>query len=249
MAIKCKTKLSDKCGSTVSSSCVDYVGDLYPTNTSLDPDDCNTVTDIIEDIINIVDQHTEDLDFSDFGDCLDYEASDEERGITLKDVLSKHEEKICDHEERIQKLEEGCSGSSDCKSCEDGCEETTGCCNILKQYDSLSQELLINQNAWTNSTNNSLTYKASKTGTYKIVVEIAETSSVLTNQNAFIGISLNGFDPLNDLYSQCKISHKHTKTLNFITKMKFNDTLRLSYKKGTTDYSLEYVKMFVEKVK
>lgn len=246
----CKTKLSDKCAPMQSSDCVDYVGELYPSNTSLDPDDCNTVTDVIEDIINILDQHTDTLDFSDFGCCIEYEVSNEEDGLTLKDVLSTHETMLCDHEERITKLENGeANPNINCNSCDEGCDETDGCCTILKLNDTLSQVLSIDQVNWVKSSNSALNYKADKSGTYKIVLELVETSSVLSNQQAFIGISLNGLDPDNDLYSQVKLTPIHPKTINFIVKMKINDTLRVAYKRGTTAYELEYIKMIVEKVK
>lgn len=248
---KCRQKFSDTCMSRTTTDCVDYVGDLYPVNTSLDADDCNTATDIIEDIINILDQHTEALDFSEFGCCLEYEASNEEDGVTIKDVIRAHESMLCDHEDRISKLEKGESSSScsDCKDCGEGCDDTDGCCTILKYYDSYTQPLAINQINWLNSTNSALQYKANKGGVYKITLELAETTSVLPNQQAFIGISLNGLEPDSDLYSQAKLAIRYPKTITFISKMKVNDTVRVAYKRGTTNYELEYVKMFVEKVK
>lgn len=251
MASKCKSKLSDNCMTRTTTDCTDYVGDLYPVNTSLDADDCNTATDIIEDLINILDQHTEDLDFSDFGCCIEYEASDEDKGVTIKDVISTHESMLCDHEDRISKLEGGdTSGWCGCnKECNEGCDDSDGCCTIMKSYDSYTQPLAINQVNWINSPNSALQYKANKGGLYKITFEFAETDSILPNQQAFIGISLNGLTPDNDLYSQTKVGVRYPKTVTFISKMKINDTVRFSYKRGTTNYELEYVKMFVEKVK
>lgn len=243
----CKGSISDRCPGTMNSACVDYDSDIYLENTSLDPDDCNTVEDLIEDIIVAVDQNTQDLNFEDFGCCLEYEASDEERGLTLKDVLSAHESKICE-------LLDGNVGEGSGGNCEGGCGDTDPCSDnyvgaILQSNSSVTSQIVMNNMDWVISNNSSLSFKANKIGTYEVILEFVESSNVLQNQNATIGIAVDNTNPEPGIFTQTTISPRHPKTVHFFTKLIPNGVVKVAYKTNVGTYRLDYIKMIVKKVK
>lgn len=244
----CKTKISNKCGAPMSSSCVDYDSDIYRDNTTLDTEDCNTVTDVLEDLTTGLESVEDQLDFSSFGCCIEYDPADTEKGLTIKDIVKTQEALICDLQQQIDEIKDPEGDDKDC-GCDDGCGKDN-CCNILKSNDSLSSTIVINNDSWVNSQSGSLAYKAKEIGTYEITLEFVETSSVASTSSALLGISLDGLTPESNLFSQVTISPRHPKTVVFITKMITNTTVRVAYKRvGSTNYNIEYMKMIVKKVK
>lgn len=244
MVKKCKPTLSDRCLATMNAKCVDYEG-ILRENSTLEEDDCINVEEVIEDIIIAVDQNTADLNFTEFGCCIEYEVSDTDRGLTLKDVVGTHESMLCDIVKRLdgEQVEEGCN-----KCGEDNCEDDN-CCETLKKFDSLSSPLTISSSNWTNNNSTELQYKATKSGTYKFTFELGiNTSSSALSFTA--GLSLNGFAPESSLFSQVVVNSSNSNTVTFISKMSTNDTARFATKaiSGVT-YLLDYVKVIVEKIK
>lgn len=244
MANKCKSKLSDRCLTPMNAVCVDYDGILLET-TTLDPNDCNSVEDVIEDIVNQVDENTEDLNFTDFDSCLDIEPSDEDRGLTVKDVITAHDSAICALQEQLNDL-----SNPDQLECEDECCEDDGCCSILKKFDVRSTPLTANKVGWGVVTDAELTYKASKLGTYKFTFELGINDETEITQTCYVGLSLNGFDPLTNLFEQVLVTAYNNNTVTFVKKMLPNDVARFATKHGQDGaYTFDYVKMVVEKVK
>lgn len=244
MAKKCKPTLSDRCLATMNAKCVDYEG-ILRENSTLDEDGCINVEEVIEDIIVAVDQNTEDLDFTEFGCCLEYEVSDTDRGLTLKDVVETHESLLCDIVKKIdgEQTEEGHNNCG-----ENNCEDDN-CCEILKKFDSLSSPLTITSKNWTNNNSTELQYKATKRGTYKFTFELGiNTSSSALSFTA--GLSLNGLTPESSLFSQVVVNSQNSNTVTFISKMSTNDTARFATKTVSgVPYLLDYVKVIVEKIK
>lgn len=244
MAKKCKPTLSDRCLATMNAKCVDYEG-ILRENSTLDEDGCINVEEVIEDIIVAVDQNTEDLNFTEFGCCLEYEVSDTDRGLTLKDVASTHESMLCDIVKRLdgEEVQEGCT-----KYGEDRCEDDN-CCEILKKFDSLTTPYTVNSADWKNNTSTELQYKATKRGTYKFTFELGiNTSSSALSFTA--GLSLNGLTPESSLFSQVVVNSQNSNTVTFISKMSTNDTARFATKSiSGAAYILDYVKVIVEKIK
>ena len=244
MANKCKPKLSDRCLTPMNAACVDYDGILLET-TTLDPDDCNTVEDVIEDITNQVDENTTDLNFTEFESCLTVEASDEDRGVTIKDVISVHDITLCNIQEQLENLRN--PDEPECQS--ECCDDDEGCCSILKKYDALSSNLTSNQDNWTPTTVDELKYKASKIGTYKFTFELGISPTMLTTQTTYVGLSLNGLDPESNLFEQVLVTAYNNNTVTFVKKMLTNDTARFATKGNGSAFLFNYVKMVVEKVK
>jgi len=245
MAKKCKPELSDRCFPTINARCVDYEG-ILRENSTLDEDDCLNVEEVIEDLTVAIDQTTEDLNFSEFGCCLEYEVSDSDRGLTLKDVVGAHESLLCDIVKRL----DGEEVPENCNNCgEENCEDDT-CCEILKKFDAYSTTLNVTTTDWLNSTATELQYKATKTGTYKFTFELGINASNQTTATFNVGLSLNGFAPLTSLFSQVLVTTYNSNTVTFVVKMQTNDIARFSTKKQTeATYVLNYVKMIVEKIK
>lgn len=244
MAKKCKPTLSDRCLATMNAKCVDYEGILREGST-LEEDGCITVEDVIEDIIVAVDQNTKDLDFTEFGCCIEYEVSDTDRGLTLKDVVGTHESMLCDIVKRLdgEEVQEGCT-----KCGEDSCEDDR-CCEILKKFDSLTTPYTVNSVDWKNNISTELQYKATKSGIYKFTFELG-VNSASSSSSFMAGLSLNGLTPESNLFSQVTVNSSNSNTVTFISKMSTNDTSRFATKSisGAT-YILDYVKVIVEKIK
>lgn len=239
----CQSSYSDRCDVTVSTDCVDYQGFLRE-NTSIDEKDCYTLTDVIEDLTLAVDQLEEELDFSDFESCcIDFEPSDSDKGLTVKDVISTLSSVVCEYIQKGEKVKDDDCG---CNKCDDGCEENS-CCVILKKFESNTSVINITSNSWVK--NNTLSYKADKEGTYEVILELVEDIETTNTNKALIGISLDSFDPENSIFSQVTISPRHPKTIHFITKMIPTSTVRVAFKKTDNNYKLEYVKMIVKKIK
>lgn len=244
MAKKCRPKISDRCGTPMNSVCVDYDGILLE-NSTLDPEECNTVEDVIEDLVNQVDQNTAELTFGQYESCLEIEPSNVERGLTARDILTAHETEICDLKQQFIDLRN--PDEPECQS--ECCDDEGGCCSILKKYDAYSAEFVIDQETWTPSTTTELQYKASKIGTYKFTFELGISMENEPGTSANVGLSLNGLDPLSNLFEQTTTSFYNANTYIFIKKMLTNDVARFATKKIDVDFPLDWVKMIVEKVK
>jgi hypothetical protein len=228
----------------MNSVCVDYDGILLE-NTTLDAEECNTVEDVIEDLVNQVDQNTAELTFGQYESCLEIEPSNVERGLTARDILTAHESEICTLKQQFEDLRN--PDEPECES--ECCDDDEGCCSILKKYDAYSTEYIINQEEWTPSNAVELQYKASKIGTYKFTFELGISMENDPGTSAMVGLSLNGLDPLSNLFEQTTTSFYNANTYIFIKKMLTNDVARFTTKKVSTDFPLEWVKMIVEKVK
>lgn len=92
-------KIKHTCGSKNYSTCIDYEGTVN-VDSELDDNSCLTIEETTQDIYN----QLENLDLSALGElCLDY-VTVEGKNI-VKNVLLKHEEKICELEARVLELE------------------------------------------------------------------------------------------------------------------------------------------------
>jgi len=241
---KCKPRLSDRCGSTTNLKCTDYEGILL-SNTTLDIDDCITGEEVLEDIINQVDENTEDLDFTAFESCLELEASDPDRGVTLHDVLATHDSEICTLKSTLEALS---NPDEPCRD-DDCCEEDDGCCSILKKFDAYSLPIVTKDGGWDVSTSNNLMYKAVKLGTYKFTFELGCSDTNLATATAQVGLSLNTFNPGASLFEQVEVNVTNNNTVTFVKKMLPNDEARFATLLGVGIFTMDYVKMIVEKVK
>lgn len=251
---KCLPTISDRCPSpTMNAKCVDYEGILLE-KTTLDPDDCNTVEDVIEDIIVAVDQNTDDLDMTSMGCCMEYEPSDTDRGLTLKDILNTHESFLCEHEKRITQLEKG-EEPEKCSDCDSGCEdEKSNCCNILVHSSYGSGEIFINNSylnfkALPNNAYPNMEYRALKKGTYKITLDLGCENGAI-GHGFFVGVSINNFDPLQNPFYQQSFSPLHnSKTIHFLVDLLKNDNIQIKYKHLAGNIAIDGVKLIIEKVK
>lgn len=250
MAKKCKPELSDRCFPTINARCVDYEGDLLAT-TLLDPDDCNTLEEVIEDIINQVDENTEDLDVTDFGCCMEYEISDPDRGLTVKDVLGAHESLLCDIVKRLDEEEV----SENCNDCEDDCGEKSSCCGGLVHKSYGSGEIHINTVNYSTfkelpiADYPNMSYKATKKGTYKFTIDIGSQNGT-AGDGFFVGIALNSFDPLPNPFHQSQlVPLTDSKTMHFIIDMIVGDVGIIKFKRIAGNIAVDGMKLIVEKVK
>lgn len=251
MAVKessknCKTQISDTCGPKTPLTCTEYDG-ILPTGSEYEADDCLTGQDIIEDIITILDEHTEQLDFSEFGCCITYTASDPEVGVTLQDVLSTHENLLCSLQESCQ----NCSSQSEDTEC-------TDCDNFPSNYIGLVYNTAGSGNislggSYTNfSPINSydLKFKTKLKGKYKITLEIDYTGSMVSNETFSVGISIDGQPPASGVFNQdiVKVAN-NAKAMHFIVEVDKGVVLLPYFKKApTVSVTIEKVKLIIEKV-
>lgn len=99
----CDKEIRYTCGKKVNARCVDYEGD-HSECSELNCCDKPTVHDTLEDISNQLTTICQSIDVSALGeDCLNYEGTP----VTVKDVLLKLEQEVCDLKDRIQE-EENC---------------------------------------------------------------------------------------------------------------------------------------------
>ena len=251
MAIKrssknCKTQVSDTCPVKTPLTCTEYDG-VLPTGSEYEDDDCLTGQDIIEDIITILDEHTDQLDFSEFGCCITYEASDTEAGVKLQDVLSKHESMICDLLESCQ----NCSGNTSESECID-------CENLPSNYNGLVYNTVGSGNVTLGSgyiqfspiITYDLKYKTKLKGKYKITLEIDYTGNMVSSETFSIGVSVDGQQPANGVFNQDTVKvANNTKVMHFILEVDKGVVLLPYFKKATTiPVIIEKVKLIIEKV-
>lgn len=245
----CKVSLSDRCLQRSSAKCVDYEGELSE-HTELDSESCHNVEDVIEDINNIIDDIKDAIDVTGLGCCLDYEAEDEEVGLTVRDVLVTHEGVLCDFEERITELEKGGGNSSNCGSVNE-CGEPTNGCDIFEYSNfGIGSQVIDSRSfqtfkAISSIAYNGLQYKFKKRGKYKVTVEIDANTD--TNGLA-VGISSNNQEPETNPFSQIALRGQLHHSITFLVDAKKNDDLKLKFKllEGTVD--LNFVKILIEKI-
>jgi len=242
----CKTIISDTCGAKTPLNCTDYDG-ILPTGSEYDAEDCLTGQDITEDIITILDEHTEELDFTGFGCCLEYEASDTEKGVTLHDVISKHESVLCDLLESCQ----NCSGQTKSSECID-------CDNLPSNYNGLVYNTVGSGNVSLGSnyiqfspiTSYDLKYKTKLKGKYKITLEIDYTGNMVSSETFSIGISVDGQTPVTGVFNQDTIKvANNSKVMHFVLDVDKGAVLLPYFKKASTiSVVIEKVKLIIEKV-
>jgi hypothetical protein len=100
------------CGNKIKNTCVDknYATCVYyelevPTISSLVDQDCVTLEETTKDIYDILIKVKSDADLSSLGQkCLTY-VLDAENKKTVKNVLLKYEQEICDLKDRVEVLE------------------------------------------------------------------------------------------------------------------------------------------------
>lgn len=246
----CKSRISDRCLHKVPLTCTEYEG-ILPVGSAYDEDDCLTGEDIIEDIINILDDHTEQLDFSEFGCCQEYEASDEEKGVQLKDILSAHESMLCDHEERITKLESGTteSNSEGCNDCE---EQSSNFIGLVYNTSGVGNVTLNSSYATYSAIQTyNLKYKTKTKGTYKITLDIDFTGNSSPLEKFSVGISVDSQQPATGVFNQDEIKvDGNNKVIQFLMNVDKGANLLPMFKKApTVNVIIEKVKLIIEKVK
>lgn len=251
MAIKrssknCKATISDTCPVKTALNCTEYDG-ILPTGSEYEDDDCLTGQDIVEDIISILDDHTDQLDFSNFGCCLQYEASDIEAGVTLQDVLSVHESILCSLQESCQ----NCSGNSESTECLD-CDNLPSNFNGLV-YNTVGSGNITLGGSYVNFSpinTYDLKYKTKLKGKYKITLEIDYTGSGVSSEVFSIGISIDGQQPSTGVFNQDTVKvANNTKVMHFIVEVDKGVVLLPYFKKApTVSVIIEKVKLIIEKV-
>jgi len=242
----CGATISDTCGSITPLTCTKYEGDL-PVGSEYDDDSCITGVEIIEDIITILDEHTEQLDFTEFDtQCLEAEASDVDEGITLKDVITDIITEVCDIKDR---LKEGCNET--CTDCEDGCEEE-GCCNVMEYYDSSSDTVTVTSAmAAFTAVYPTIKHKTLKGGKYKATIDLRiNTLPTTPGSTFFIGISQDGLIPDTSIFTQEEIKvGGYRETVHFVFKVLPKTEITLMFKDGTgSDVAITGIKVMIEKV-
>lgn len=96
---KCNQKIKATCGATNFATCIYYESEVN-TDSELDENSCLTIEETTQDIYN----QLENLDLSALGElCLEYVQVSGKN--IVKNVLLKHEEKICELEARVLELE------------------------------------------------------------------------------------------------------------------------------------------------
>lgn len=255
---KCKPDISNRCFARVNAKCVDYEGKVHNCS-EYDDDDCINVEEAIEDLTEKVN----DLCLGDFeGEgCIEYEAEDPDVGITLKDILTAHDKEIC-------ALKEGTvdDGGSEDEYEVDDCGnliKKKSCCDILKHKVAYADgKVLVEWLSWDNIPGVDLSYKIQRDGTYKITVEAVYKGAGETMRILHEGISVNGNNPLPNLFESTvkkvalQIEFPFT-TLYVIDNLKKDDVLDLKLKAvekpDDPSYAVgvipEYIKVIYEIVK
>ena len=92
-------KIKHTCGSKNYSTCIDYEGTVN-VDSELDENSCLTIEETTQDVYNQLDN----LDLSALGElCLEYVQVSGKN--IVKNVLLKHEEKICELESKVTELQ------------------------------------------------------------------------------------------------------------------------------------------------
>lgn len=246
----CKPTIKDTCLSRINLTCTDYDG-ILPEGSEYDEDSCLTGQDIIEDIIGILDEHTDQLDVSDFGCCIEYTPANEEDGLVIKDILSKHENILCH-------LLENC--------CKDNCNTTDNENNNCNDCDNLTENdigLVFNTTGVGDIILNSsysvfnpilsylLNYKTKVKGTYKITLDIDYVGNNSSSEKFEVGINIDGQQPESGAFNKDTVKvANNDKTLHFLVEVDKGVNITPSFKKApTVNVVIEKVKLIIEKVK
>jgi hypothetical protein len=92
-------KIKNTCTDSTFATCVDYENNLGE-NTKITVD-CVTLDDTTKDIYDLVDDLFELIDLSNLGEsCMPYIGI-----VTIKSVLQRYEQEICDLKDRVEELE------------------------------------------------------------------------------------------------------------------------------------------------
>mgnify|MGYP003404489374 CR=1 FL=1 len=95
----CNQKIKHTCGSIVFADCTSYEGTVN-ADSEFNENNCLSIEQTTQDIYNQLDN----LDLSELGElCLNY-VQENNKNI-VKNVLLKHEEKICELQARVLELE------------------------------------------------------------------------------------------------------------------------------------------------
>lgn len=184
----CRPSIKDTCVDKISLHCTEYWGKL-PKETKLDDNGCITGNEVIEDIIDLVDKNTSDLDFSEFTGCIEYPKEGDV--LTIKDIIKEHQERLCVIEEECCSSGNSGSGNTDCF---DECGNEIG--NGLVYYDTWVGDTELDS-VLKDVSNGSIKYKTLKKGTYKVSVETYYTSAF----SARIGISIDDSMPSGGVFN------------------------------------------------
>jgi len=112
--MSCRDKIKDRCLKKVNATCVDYEGALS-SETNLDPLDCHTVEEVLEDMNDQLDDIYEQIDLDGIDEsCIDFQ--EEETGkIKVKEAILALTSKLKDIMEHV-----GMS-CDNCPECEPSC--------------------------------------------------------------------------------------------------------------------------------
>lgn len=99
----CGNKIKQTCGETTYASCVTWEG-TPNTQSELFEEECLNVESVIQDQYDQIGEIKEEIDLTALGEaCLEYVL--DEGKTTVKNVLLKFEEIICEQQSRINTLE------------------------------------------------------------------------------------------------------------------------------------------------
>lgn len=131
----CNDKIKSRCLSKTNARCVDYEGDLH-ADTNLDPDDCHSVDEVIEDINAELDDINSELDLEGIDEsCIDFEEATPGTVNTNEAILAV----VKKLKEVMQHVGMSCD---DCPECEPSCnpifEEDISCLGL--DYGCLADE-------------------------------------------------------------------------------------------------------------
>lgn len=239
----CKDSVKNTCfdGKT-SAKCIDYYG-CVSENSELDKDKCYDFEEIVCESFNLIDDLFERIDVSGLGCCIDYTVEDESVGLTLKDVFISFEGILCDHEDRLNKLDEptsvGCGTTDECGNPISKCVTFeyagfgTGDELIDNSYNTFKKIGGVNYS--------DLIYKSNRKGKAKVTVEVYSDNSGVLN----VGLSKNNFEPNNTPLSRSEMSTGVLTTV-FIEDVDKNDMLSIKFQHVSGGATIKAVKMIVE---
>lgn len=241
----CKDNKRDTCFGRKSASCVDYYGCLSD-NTSLDEEKCYDMEEVLCESFNLIDELFDRIDVSHLGCCLDYTVDDEKEGLSLSEVLSSFEGVLCDHEERLNKIDEpnvneGCA-------VKDECGEPISKC-VTFEYAGFGTGDVVIDNGYSVFKKlpgvgySDLAYKIKRKGKAKVTVEVyGDSLGVLS-----VGLSKNNFEPLNTPLSQSVMSGVVLTTV-FLEEVNNNDILEVKFRNISGNPTINTVKFVVEQI-
>lgn len=239
----CKDSVKNTCfdGKT-SAKCVDYYG-CISENSELDKDKCYDLEEVVCESFNLIDDLFERIDVSGLGCCIDYTVEDESVGLTIRDVLISFEGILCDHEDRLNKLDE--PSSVECGTTDECGNPISKCVTFEYAGFGTGDELIDNSyNTFKNIggvSYSDLIYKATRKGKAKVTVEVYSDNSGVLN----VGLSKNNFEPNNTPLSRSEMSTGVLTTV-FLEDVDKNDMLSIKFQNVSGGATIKTVKMIVE---